>query len=495
MRAMRGLRVPAHRMRWFINILMVVGALALGQQVVTGSPMLRISAAVGLMVMMGVPALERPKTAMVALFAWLPFLGFVRRALIPTAGWSSLDPLLLVSSAVAILVFLTLMISKRAELGGTGLAKIFFAFSLVVLIQLFNPEQGSPLVALTGVMFIVVPMLAFVIARTLADDEYTKKIQYVVLITGVITAVWGLKQVYIGFTGFERDWLECCAYGALRINKTIRPFSTFTNSLEFAGYMGFGVAVCVARMLYAKGYARFLLGGCGVLMAWAGFLVGSRATVIVTILAIFLLVGLRARSRMASAGIFILLAGLAVLWAASNRSDPNTSLTAQQGVEQLKAQQLVGLTNPFDSRVSTLPGHITRVEDGLLYSWHNPAGLGTGSITRGGQKFRQGASTGTELDFGNAFLAYGLIGGAMYVLLALRVFWQLYVLRRKTLSPVWAAVLAMAIISLGQWQNGGAYALSSMIWFMIGCADRAYMQLPRRARYAHPNVAQAEAAA
>jgi hypothetical protein len=493
---MRALRLPVERLKWAVNIVLVLGGLELAHQVVTGSSMLRISAAVGLMVMMGVPALQRPQTAMLAMFAWLPFLGLARRALIPAAGWSSLDPLLLVSTAIALMVFITLMISKKTVMGGTALAKIFFAFLVVVVLELFNPLQGSPLVALTGVMYIVIPMTTFIVARTIGDEQYTAKVQRLVLATGVITALWGLKQVYIGFTGFEQQWINCCAYGAVKINQTIRPFSTFTNSLEFGGYMGFGVAICVSRMLYSKGYARILLAGCAALMGWAGFLVGSRGLVILTFLALFALAGLRVRSRMAGVGIVVALVGLSVWFLGTHRQNPDNALTANAGADQLVQQQITALTNPFDPRVSSLHSHTNRFQDAFLYSLKNTAGFGTGSITQGGQKFRQGTSASAEIDFGNVFLAYGLIGGIMYPLLAMRVFWQLYVLRRRTLSPMWAAVLAMCIMSLGQWQNGGTYALSSLIWFMIGASDKAFMELPRVKRFAHPNaVAEAAGAA
>lgn len=476
------------------NLLVIAGALFLGQQVIHGGSMLRVAAAVGIMVVIGIPAIERPRSALLVLFGWLPFLGLVRRALITSAGWSALDPLLLVSSAVTLAILLSLMLSRRAILGGTPLAMLVFSFLVLAGIELFNPLQGGPLVSLTGVMFIIIPMSVFIIGRSIADEEFTNRVQLIVVITGVIAALWGLKQVYIGFTGFEQQWLKCCGYGALTINRTTRPFSTFTNSLEFGGYMAFGVIICYSRFVYATGKTRALYLAAAALMAYSGFLAGSRGLVIGTVFAVIVLTGLRARNRVAMVLIVLSLAGVAVGWAATRTAETGNDI--EPGHDQLIQQQVRGLSDPTDARSSTLPGHIKRVSDGLEFAFtQHPAGLGTGAITRGGAKFGDAAlEVGTELDFGNSFVATGIIGGFLYLIIVFTAYRQLYALRRRLASPIWAAVLGMAIISVGQWMNGGAYALASMIWFSLGAADRAYMDLPKRRGFADRRLGAEEAA-
>jgi hypothetical protein len=327
-------------------------------------------------------------------------------------------------------------------------------------------------------MFIVAPMTLFIVARTVTDAAFMRKMMNVVMSTGFITALWGLKQVYIGFTGFETAWLKCCAYGALTINKTVRPFSTFSNSVEFAAYMGFAIVACYSRLLYSKGRGRLLLLAAIVPMAWIQFLIGSRGAVFGTGLAVITLTGLRARNRFAMVAIMGALIGGFLLYAATHSTTTVDNATVEKGTAQLVAQQKNGLLDPTDAAKSTLPLHYRRVIQGIVYSaTTRPAGLGTGSITRGSAKFGKGTQAAVELDFGNAFLAFGLVGGVLYLLVVLQTFRQLYVLRRLKPNPMWVAVLGMCILSIGQWQNGGAYAIASLIWFVIGASDRAYQDL------------------
>jgi hypothetical protein len=460
-----------------LNVVLVLGALSLGNQIINGGSMLRVSAAVAIMAFLAVPAIKKPQSALLGLFAWLPFLGLVRRALIPSAGWSSLDPLLLVSTAVALTVSISLMMSRQANLGGTPLAMLMFALIALEIIELFNPLQGSALVALTGVMFIIAPMTLFIVARTITDEAYMRKVMNVVIITGFVAALWGLKQLYFGFAGFEKEWIKCCGYGALTINKTLRPFSTFSNSVEFAAYMGFAIAACYARLLYSKGKIRVLLLAMAGIMAWAQFFVGSRGAVLGTLLALIILTGLRARNRFTMVMIVTLLVSGFLLYAATHTATVDNA-TVTPGTQQLIQQQTGGLLDATDPTKSTLPVHLKRIREGFMFSiTERPAGLGTGAITRGSAKFGKGTQAAVELDFGNAFLAFGVVGGVLYLLVVLTTFRQLYVLRRKRPSPLWVAVLGMCVLSLGQWQNGGAYAIASLIWFVIGAADKAYMDL------------------
>ncbi len=465
------------------NAFLALGAYYLGKQVLAGGPMLRICAAGALAALLAIPAIRRPQMALLGLFVWLPFLGLVRRFFITSSGATALDPLLLISTLVTILIFVTLMISRRAVLGGTPLAKLVFFFLVIATLELFNPNQGNWLVALTGVMFIITPILMFMIARSIADEAFVRRVQWVVILTGVFAALWGLKQVFFGFAGFEKEWLSCCSYGALKVHSTTRPFSTFSNAVEFSTYMGFAIVMCYSRVLYARGNTRLFFAGAMTIMAYAGFLVGSRGFVVGTLLAMVILTGLRARNRFFSVVIVLMLLGAAVMWTATQTSTTDSRDLAP-GKDQLVNQQLTALKDPTDISKSTLPAHALHAWAGIASALRqHPVGLGTGAISRGGAKFGGNvASYGTELDIGNSFVAFGLIGGLLYFGVVGMAFRQLYVLRRVTANPMWVAVLGMCILSIGQWQNGGAYAISSLLWFSLGASDGALRELREKRR-------------
>lgn len=451
---------------------LVGGGAVLGMQVTRGGLVLRIVGAVGVMVLLAIPAIENPRWAMYALFWWLPFLGLARRLLLSSAGAAPLDPLLLVTSAVSLVIFTSLLLSRRANLGGTALSRLVFYLLMIGVVQIFNPLQGGILVGLTGVMFVLVPVMCFFIGRSVADETLVSRMQRQLLVIGVGTALYGMFQVFFGLRGFEKAYVAASGPISLRIGSTIRPFSTFTNTLEYATYLGFAICVAVAALLYARGMARYLLVFAAGVMGYGGFLIGSRGFVVGTLAAVTVLIGMRARHRAASVLIVVALVAGGMYWSATRTASDEPA--KQKGAPELAKRQEQALKDPFDRSKSTLPGHLSRVRDGFVYAFTKaPMGFGIGITSRGGRKFG-GEELGTELDVSNAALAFGALGGLLYVGIILTALVQLERLRRLVGGAVWPAILGMAIVSLGQWLNGGNYAVAPLIWFMLGAADAAY---------------------
>jgi hypothetical protein len=44
-----------------------------------------------------------------------------------------------------------------------------------------------------------------------------------------LTALYGIKQILFGFTGFEQKWLDSITFTTLRIDGVVRPFSTYVS--------------------------------------------------------------------------------------------------------------------------------------------------------------------------------------------------------------------------------------------------------------------------
>ncbi|MHB8510948.1 MAG: hypothetical protein ACYDCC_02110 [Actinomycetota bacterium] len=465
------------------NGVMLVGALFLGYQVVNGGSLLRIVAAAALITVFAIPAINQPKRAMFMLFCWLPFLGIVRRVLVPATGFSRLDPLLLVSSAVVILIFVTLLVTKRANINGTWLTRLVFYLLIIGLLQVFNPSQGNGIgntivVGLTGVMFLLVPMICFFIGRSVADEKLIQKMHHWIIAVGIITAGYGAYQVYVGFPGFEKAYLAKAGFGALYVGGAIRPFSTFTNPLEYSAYLDFAVMATLAYLLYRKGIGRYWLWGALAFMVWSGYNIGSRGFVVYAIIGAMVLIGSRARNAVLSAGLIVAMMGGLVYYAVNAKGTATQVSATASAAQQLQARNQAGLSNPLDPNQSTLRQHFTGVKDGLIFAINNaPFGLGTGSTGRGSTKFGGLGSNSTELDISDAAVAFGLVGGAIYMAIVLITGIQLYRMRKMVPGPMIPTILGMAIVSFGQWLNGGNYAVAPLIWFMIGAADAVYYKI------------------
>lgn len=464
--------------------LLVLGSAYVGSQIVTGKPVIRVIAAVAVMAALAVPAMRNPRAALTMLFVGLPFLGVFRHMFLQGFGAARLDPLLLISSAVAIVVFVSLVLSNEMDFGGTPLSFLVFCLLFVGVVQVFNPYQGPTatqvmLVGLTGVMINLIPITFFFIARSIADAQYTHRIFKIVFGVGIVAAIYGLKQVYFGFFGFETAFVKSQGYTALQVSGTTRPFSIFNNAAEYASYMHIACVLALAMLLFArKNKKAFLIGAAGAIF-YAGFLIGSRGFTVKVIAAAIILLAARARNKAVAAGIVMMLVS-GLLWWSATAETTGTIQEKNVGADQLIEQQLQALRDPLDRRVSTLPLHWEQATTGIKEAVTNlPFGLGTGVATRGGEKFG-GLQAGTELDIGDAFLSLGVVGGILYVLVILRAIWQASKVRKSLPGPVWIGVWAAVATSVGAWLIGGNYAVTPLIWFFIGASDGAYKRLRER---------------
>ncbi|MCA1829908.1 MAG: hypothetical protein ABR552_07020 [Actinomycetota bacterium] len=468
--------------------LIVVGGAILGKEIVAGGSMMRVLIAMVMMLVLAIPAIEQPRRALLGLFILLPFMGLIRH-LFGSGGAQSLDPLLLITSAVAITIFATMAINKEIDFSGTALSKLVFFLMVVGLIQVINPGQtltGSLgttlLVGLTGVMINLIPISFFFIARSIADLEFSHKVYRILLTIGTLAAVYGLIQVFFGFRGFEQTWLaRQTSYNAAKVGGTVRPFSFFNNSAEYAAYIHYAFVMAFSALLFREKGKRFWLIATVGVIGYGGFLTGSRGFTVKIGLAFILVLAARFRRHRALQGaLVILLVGMAV-WYSATHSDTTTIQAQQEGSGQLIEQQVRALKDPFNPTKSTLPVHFAQAKSGITYAiTRKPFGLGTGVTTRAGAKFSGGLQAGTELDIGDAFLALGILGGILYILIIIVAVTQASRVRQALPGPVWIGIWAMAATSVGAWLTGGNYAVTPVMWFMLGAIDVQYRTLRDR---------------
>ncbi len=461
------------------SVLLVFGSIYLGKQILTGGPMLRVITALAVMAVLAIPAIENPRKAVLGLFILLPFMGDIRHAFISSTGAARLDPLLLVTSAVAIMIFISLIMSKEMDFDGTALSKVVFLLLAVGLLQVFNPEQGPIIVGLTGVMINLIPISFFFVARSIADAEFTHKVFKIVLVVGTLGALYGLSQVFIGFRGFEMDWIQRNGYGALKVGDTIRPFSFFNNASEYASYTHYAFCAAFSLFLFAPRTKRTLALAVVGVMAYAGFLIGSRGFTVKIGLAVIILLAARAKNRLLATGIVICLVTGVTAW---SMGTTNTATIQERtpGASQLIEQQVRALADPFDRSKSTLPVHFESATTGIKYTiMKKPVGQGVGATTTAASKFG-GQQSGTEFDIGDAFLSLGVIGGLLYLMAIVLGITYASRVRKALPGPVWAAIWAMAATSVGAWLVGGNYSITPLIWFVVGAADGEYKRLRDR---------------
>src|SRR5690349_8693796 len=155
-----------------IIILATGGTVGLAAYVIASHPQLiRVVAAVTILITLALVSLRKPQAALILTLAFLLGLGMLRRVLIPVAGWTSYDALLLVGPLMSFVFVHRLFVMERRPLAKEGFSKMVLALLMIAVLEIFNPMAGSVQAGLTGLLFLGAPLVWFFIGRELADTR------------------------------------------------------------------------------------------------------------------------------------------------------------------------------------------------------------------------------------------------------------------------------------------------------------------------------------
>ena len=425
-------------------------------------------------------SLIAPMIAITLAFVWLAVLGDVRRLFIFDSGVVDQDPLLLVGPLVAGAIALKPLLNGKLDFH-SRLPRLLLILMVIMLVQVLNPLQGGLVVGLTGGMFYVVPLLWFWIGQAYGTDENAKTLFYrVVICIGIGACVMGLYQTFIDFTPYQAEWVRIMRsrYLALNVGSRVRPFSTFVSPAEFAHYcmvlvvlafvplargklrpVVFVLPLAMACIIFQGGRGPLVMAGIGCIAIWA---VSGKAFNSLQILG---------RTVIASA------VAVAAIFFGFGAVGQNTGVSS--GIAPMLQRQASGLLNPLDREESTAVDHVFIGMSGIITGIRYPFGLGLGASTIAGAKYasdEESTAGSTEIDFTNMFVSLGLVGGILYLAIAVYIFkysWQLIWRTGSTMSYVYFGLLVSQLL---MWLNGGHYAVSPLIWFGIGAMDRQNRQ-------------------
>lgn len=411
-------------------------------------------------------SLRNPIFVLYSLLLYLPLMGFFRRLLIPYAGWSGFDPLVVLAPSVVLLlgsywVYKTYVGREPIE-ADTRIFKLLRILLLLSFLQVFNPLQGSLMVGLGGMIFYIVPLTWMLMGRLYVNERWIKRIFATIVVMGVISLLYSLKQVHLGFFSFEEAWIEISGYAALMVGQNSRGFSFFTSAAEYAQYILLGGVICWVALLKAKAQWKVVAALLLPLFSYALMMTGSRTPVIMFILALAIITVVNARTNKTR----ILITGLvavAVIIAYQY------IINIDAGENELIARQVNGLANPMDEEHSTLGLHWEYFSSGMRNGLTNPIGSGLGSTTLAGMKFSDGSSN-SEVDISNMFTSTGLFGGILYMMIVFHVMRLAY--RHCRHNSVNLCVFGILLATLGTWLIGGNYTTVAIVWLCIGYLDR-----------------------
>jgi len=404
-----------------------------------------------------------PARGLSVFIATLPFIGLVRREMIPLIGYSGTDPITLVPSIIALVLVAQLLLARRVKVDSTA-SKLLLPLFIVMGFQIFNPAQGGVVVGIAGAVFYIVPILFFYVGKNYGSLVTLDRVFDVVLWAGIVCAFYGLYQNAIGFNDREFAWIEAARYRQSAAG-FFRVFSTFLSFGEYVLFLGIALAVAWTRLLRRQ----WIYIPAVVLLAFSVFVSSSRGAVFMNLFSMSLawaVLGWNNRRWLAR---FAILGGLfTVLTINSVDRVELDSMDARNSV--LLEHQISGLRDPLGEE-STGQFHLSLLGIGLKSAFLNPAGKGLGSTTIASAKFGTSAGVSTEIDVTNFMVSTGTIGGFLYLSLVVVLVKRLFEHWHRTRSNFALTAIAVGAVGLGNWTTGGYYAPSVLMWLMLGGID------------------------
>lgn len=456
---------------WFLHcLLFLAGSTAIVAAVIVGEVRVAVAGVV-VAILLGL-AQRDVRLAILGILVYLTFLGDLRRLLVPIAGWSGNDPLLLVTPAITCLLFAGAILTKRITLD-TPVAKATALFMGFMTLQIFNPRQGGLMVGVAGAMLYLVPMLWFWVGRAFATKSLIRTWLFKIMpVLALCAALMGLYQVFYGWLPYQLEWFRIAGYSALGPNEDmLRSISIFPNLSEYIQYLGIVIVAACAAAFKKRGDFMIL----AIILFTAIFLAGSRGPVVKILLAVSILYTVQGKSIATWAprlAFTLLIGGGMLVWGLTQAGEVATqSAAGNERVGFVLERQSKLLPSGGEGGGGTVGIHGNLFWIGIKQGFEQPLGLGIGSTTLAGAKYGT-TGAGTEKDLTDMFVAGGIVGGVLYLALVVLVsvsavrYWQR---QQSLLALSFVGILAFMGLS---WLKPGAYVLTPVMWLIIGSLDR-----------------------
>jgi len=414
-------------------------------------------------------------------FFYLFLLGDVRRIVSMFAGQTGLDPLLLVGALFTLYVGLPLFRGLRLQ---DRLSKTMLTLLGIMILEMVNPKQGSVLVGLSAGLFYIVPVLWFWIGRRFGTEHLCFLLLFrVVVPLGVVAALLGLYQTFIGFLPWESVWIEnaiAAGYNALYLTgRHVRSFGFSVNGVEYVSLLVVTtILLCSAAIAGRRAYILPVP-----LVASAIFFAATRGAILRVLFGVAVVWAVRGYSRNRASFVprllFAVTLGVSALAYSSSQAssdeapyvDPRNASTSQAATQHV----VQGFAHPLDAKSSTAGAHAGMFSYGIMTGLTNPVGSGLGSVTLGADKFG-GSGGSTEIDISDAFYTMGIVGGLCFVYMIYLAFRYAFEYLTSGDKVIGYSVIGVLAAMIGAWIGQGQYGLAPFVCFCLGFLTKKHLE-------------------
>lgn len=356
----------------------------------------------------------------------------------------ALDIVLLLSLFAAVF-FASSSDWKRAK---SPVVLLTFIWFLLTIFQIFNPEARSFAAwfyAVRGIalyMMIMVPLVFLIFHK---EKDYDLMICFW-FIGGMISALYGMKQLYIGLNSAENAWLASGAYETHMLFGRLRVFSFFSDAGQFGAFMGYtGIVATILALGKINNAKRIFFIATALICFYGMAISGTRGALFVPVFGFFAYLLMSKNFKVLILGAIAMGALFFIL--------KYTFI----GQGNYQVQRMRSALNPDD------PSFQVRLENQRKYKEYlrtRPFGGGIGSAGYWGQRFSPGtflAETPTDSHYVRIWAETGIVGLVVHVGVLMLImgisFFKIYKipdpLVKQKLMAIYAGCFGIVVASYG----------------------------------------------
>jgi hypothetical protein len=235
-------------------------------------------------ILMLYPIFRFPIIGLYTAFFIAPFIPFVRRLYYLVHGRPGIDPLIMVTDILVVVVFVGLFFELREHLrereheSGPFLTMVtvYLAY-MVVRTFVYNSLPYSDSAA--RLKYYAPSVLLFFIGFVITQKfSHFKTLWSATLVIGIAASLYGLKQLYIGYSRAEKIWFSSIDFSTLFIKGVARPFSFFQAPAAFADFLVLGIIAALMMASWGKAKGKLLAIGAVPLLFYGVLITSVRSS-------------------------------------------------------------------------------------------------------------------------------------------------------------------------------------------------------------------------
>ncbi len=350
------------------------------------------------------------------------------------------------------------------------ISKVMAVWLLYNILQVANPTAESKLAWVYVVRSVIgVLILYFIIIYSIKDVKFITFLIKLWIFLAFIGALWGYYQEYIGFLGFEDNWIreDDLRFRLLFIAGRFRKFSIFSDPVVFGylmAYTSIMLIILIAEGPFSKG-KKIIMGFLAAFMLNSMLFSGTRSAYVIIFGGLVFYAVLRLNKKILITAGALLVFGIVLVFIPT--SNPNlkrfqSAFRPSEDLSYLVRQQRQALIRP--------------------YILSHPFGGGLGSVGVWGRRFNPGsflAKFAPDSTYVRLAVETGWVGLLLYLILFYTVFYvgvKDYMKLRDPLLKAYcsAMLVALYIIAIGSYPQQATQMPNGLfVYIAIAIVNRA----------------------